>query len=154
MIQYRKAIPGDAGAMVKLRIAFLEEVQREAPPCDRKALVASLEQYFVEGFRNDRYIAWLATDGDLIVGTSGLTFYHMPPSFKNLPGGVAYIMNMYTIPGYRKRGIASALFERIIAEAGALGYKKLSLHATAMGRPLYAKYGFKDEGKEMVLRIA
>jgi GNAT superfamily N-acetyltransferase len=53
-------------------------------------------------------------------------------------------MNMFTSPNYRNRGIGTALFKKIVDEAKQLGYKKITLYATEMGRPLYEKYGFKD----------
>lgn len=38
-------------------------------------------------------------------------------------------------------------------EAKELGYKKLSLHATADGKALYTKFGFRESAGEMVLSL-
>ena len=91
---------------------------------------------------------------DKIIGTSGLCFYKRPPSYKNISGEVAYIMNMYTEPQYRCQGIASTIFEKTVSEAKAMGYKKICLNATEMGKPLYMKFGFKDVDGEMELNLA
>ncbi len=153
MITYRRATAADIKDLVRLRMIFLEEIQRDVTRRDAEKLHNALICYFTEGMQNSGYIAWLALDGEKIVATSGLTFQSVPPSFRNPTGRVAYIMNMYTLPAYRRQGIASALFETIIKEARRLGYTKLSLHATEMGRSLYSRYGFRDEKKEMVLRL-
>ena len=54
-----------------------------------------------------------------------------PPLFKKingdilyLDGRVAYIMNMYTLPEYRRKGIAKILFDKLVEEAKILGYRK------------------------------
>jgi len=58
-------------------------------------------------------------------------------------------MNMLTFPGYRNQGIGAELLKRIVEEAKQLGYKKITLNASEMGRPLYEKYGFKDVDNAM-----
>ncbi|QQO11383.1 hypothetical protein JFL75_11890 [Breznakiella homolactica] len=43
--------------------------------------------------------------------------------------------------------MAAVLLEKIIAEAKSLGYTVIRLHASAMGKPLYSRYGFiESEG--------
>jgi len=59
-------------------------------------------------------------------------------------------MNMYTLHEYRKRGIGNELFGRIMDEAKERGYKKITLYATDMGRPLYLQHGFEDVEGDMV----
>jgi len=153
MVRYREATTSDIPELVRLRVEFLSDIQHDAVHRDAAALREALLGYFTEGMKDNGYIAWLAVDDGTIVATSGLSFLVFPPSFRNPTGRVAYIMNMYTLPAYRRRGIGSALFEKMIDEARRRGYGKLSLHATEMGRSLYARYGFKDEKKEMVLRL-
>jgi GNAT superfamily N-acetyltransferase len=60
---------------------------------------------------------------------------------------------MYTLPEHRGRGIATVLFERLLDEARERGYKKISLHATDMGRPIYEKFGFSGVDNEMELKL-
>jgi GNAT superfamily N-acetyltransferase len=153
MIAYRQAAAADIPELVRLRIEFLSDIQKDVERRDAAALRDALLDFFTRGMQSGSYIAWLAVDDGNIVATSGLCFLAMPPTFRNPTGRAAYIMNMYTLPSYRRRGIGAALFGKLIDEAQRLGYKKLSLHATAMGRTLYERYGFKDEKKEMVLRL-
>ena len=44
-------------------------------------------------------------DGSRFVGTGGVSFFQVMPTYHNPSGKKAYIMNMYTIPEYRRNGI-------------------------------------------------
>lgn len=60
-------------------------------------------------------------------------------------------MNMYTNPEYRRKGIAYRVLDMLVKEAKDRGITAISLEATAMGRPLYEKYGFIKMEEEMEL---
>jgi len=149
MLTYRKADIGDVKELARLRSIFLVEIDA----CDedeREAFETANLEYFEAALRDDSFVAWLAVDDEKIVGTSGLSFSISPPSYRCLDGRCAYIMNIYTLPEYRKRGIGKELFWRIADEAKERGYKKITLNATDMGKPLYLQYGFEDDPGEMV----
>lgn len=153
MIEYRNADLNDISELVRLRIVFLQEMGNKAISIEDENLRKVLYEYFEERVLKNEFVAYLALENNEIIATSGLCFYTLPPSYKNLTGKVAYIMNMYTSPSYRKRGIAKVLFQKIVEEAKIRGYKYISLHATEKGRPLYLKFGFKDLNTEMTLKI-
>ena len=119
---------------------------------ERQEIEKTNKIYFETAVADNTFVAWLAVDGDKIVATSGLIFYVVPPAF-NFNGKIAYIMNMFTFPEYRKQGIGTELFNRIVNEAKIRSYKIIKLHATDMGKPLYEKYGFKDGHGEMEINI-
>ena len=60
-------------------------------------------------------------------------------------------MNMYTNPEYRRKGIAYKTLDMLIKDIKSKGISSISLEATAMGRPLYEKYGFVKMNDEMEL---
>ncbi|MCM1112761.1 MAG: GNAT family N-acetyltransferase [Muribaculum sp.] len=60
-------------------------------------------------------------------------------------------MNLYTKPEYRRRGIAYRTLELLVEEARERGIAQIALEATAMGRPLYEKFGFVAAEDEMIL---
>ncbi len=149
---YRKAAIEDLDELVRLRIDFIKEVQKVESTDNDEQLRESLKEYFRETMKEDAFIAWLAVENGQIVGTSGVCFYKLPPSFKNISGKTAYIMNMYTLPGHRGKGIANVLLQKIVEEAKKHGCAKITLNATDMGRPIYRKYGFVDAQDDMVLK--
>ena len=153
MIKYRIANIDDVNILAKLRSIFLMEANDVASETERNEVEIAIKQYFETALGNDTFVAWLALDDDNVIATSGLSFSVVPPSFKCLDGKVAYIMNMYTIPEYRKQGIGTELLKMIVDEAKNRGYARITLHATDVGRPLYEKYGFKDSPGYMVLNV-
>lgn len=146
MITYRRATVDDLDALVRLRIAFLRETNRNVTSEEAYGgMMAPLRSYFAEHIPDAAFISWIAESGGEIVATSGLSFYSIPPGMTNPSGKVAYVMNMYTVPEFRRRGIAAELFRRVVGEAERLGYRKVELHATAAGAGIYRKQGFKEQ---------
>jgi len=54
------------------------------------------------------------------------------------------ILNMYTLPEYRRKGISSLILNQLLAEAKTMGVSKVALHCSKDGEPLYRKFGFSD----------
>ncbi len=61
--------------------------------------------------------------------------------------------NVYTDPAWRRRGLATALLRRCLAEADARGVRVLNLSTSPGARALYERFGFEASGTEMV-RVA
>lgn len=80
-----------------------------------------------------------------------LVFFQVMPTYHNPSGKKAYIMNMYTNPKYRRKGIAYKTLDMLIKDSKSKGIFSISLEATDMGRPLYEKYGFIKMNNEMEL---
>ena len=105
MIKYRKANINDVAILANIRSIFLMEANDITSEIERNNVEIAIKQYFESALENDSFVAWLAVSENNIIATSGLSFSVVPPSFKCLDGKVAYIMNMYTIPDYRKRRV-------------------------------------------------
>ena len=151
MITYRKAILSDAAKLAEIRSIFLKEINNVTSEEERIIVEQANLEYFRTALGNNTFTSWIALDNEEIIATSGLSFSIVPPVFHVLDGKVAYIMNIFTFPLYRNRGIGTELFKRIVEEAKQFGYKKITLNASDMGKPLYEKYGFKDVHGGMVL---
>ncbi|MGG0288901.1 GNAT family N-acetyltransferase [Peribacillus butanolivorans] len=65
--------------------------------------------------------------------------------------GEAYILNMYTIPEYRGKGLAKRMLKKCIDESRNSGVKRVWLHASKDGKHLYKKMGFTTKDSEMEL---
>ncbi len=138
--------------LASLRLEFLSELTA----MDQKTvdeLKQANKKYFKAAFKEKSFAAWVAKEGGKIIATSGLCFYKIPPNNSCPNGKAAYIQNMYTKPEYRKKGIAKALFSKIIDEAKTWGCSKVLLNATDAGKPLYEKFGFKESNDDMYLNI-
>ena len=85
------------------------------------------------------------------VGAGGVSYYNVMPTYHNHTGRKAYIMNMYTKPEYRRKGIAIKTLELLVKDAQEKGITDISLEATDIGKPLYEKFGFVAMESEMKL---
>ncbi len=153
-INYRKATIADLDELVRLRIEFLKEVQAiESRQFSEEELMISLREYLSKSIQNDEFVAWVAVFDYEIVATSGLCFFQITPGFTLIDGKIAYILNIFTLRKWRGKGVGKQIFDHILQEAIARGYKRISLHASEDGRPIYEKFGFRLTGDEMSLSI-
>ena len=151
---YRKATINDLDELVRLRIEFLKEVQPiNTRQFSEEELKVSLHEYLSKSIKNDEFVAWLAISGGEIIATSGLCFFQITPGFTLIDGKIAYILNIYTLPHWREKGIGKQVFDHILQEANSRGYKCISLHTSEDGRPIYEKFGFRLTSDEMELRL-
>lgn len=154
-ITYRKATINDLDELVRLRIEFLKEVQKiETRQYSEEELSTSLREYLSKSIVNDEFVAWLAIFDGEVIATSGLCFFQITPGFTLIDGKIAYILNIYTLPHWRGKGVGKQVFDHILQEAIRRGYKRISLHASDDGRPIYEKFGFRGTDDEMEFRIS
>ncbi len=151
----RKAKLNDIDKLIEFRVEFLKEVQNSPPDKEIEIFRKSLKDFLLDKMKSNEFIAWLAESDNVIIATSGLSFLQKPPHFINMTGKFAYIMNMYTKPEWRRKGIGSVLLEKLIEEIKKKEIESVVLHATPHGRPLYEKYGFRenDGAIEMILNL-
>ena len=110
---------------------------------------ARTEHYLLEGDQ----LTLLALDGNACAGCATLCCMTVLPTADHPTGLRAHLMNVYTPPGIRRRGIARTLVTALIDEAQQRGATEISLNATADGRPLYRALGFRDNGEGMTLHL-
>jgi GNAT superfamily N-acetyltransferase len=91
--------------------------------------------------------AWESPSGELV--SSGMLWLQEGRPHPLLgPGRQPYILSMYTTPQYRRLGLSAQIVSNMLLWARTHGYRRVSLHASTMGRPVYAGLGFVD-GPEM-----
>jgi len=139
---YTKASMNELDTLCQLRIEFLEEYWGKQDETLRENLYSKLMGYFRTSITNGTYVSFLASNEKEWVGIGGMVMREQPGGFKIPNGKIAYIMNMYTKPGYRKQGVAKHILHLLMEEAKTLGCEALELHATQDGEPVYQKAGF------------
>ena len=77
------------------------------------------------------------------VGIGGMAVLKNPGSFRVPDGVVGHIMNMYTLPAYRKNGIATVLLQKLMDTGKQMGIVLFDLLASKEGEPIYLKHGFE-----------
>lgn len=139
--------------MLELLVQTRMMVLRAANVLNANADLGDIEQesgnYYEQSLSSGNHVAYLVYEEEALVGTGGISFYQVMPTCDNPTGRKAYIMNMYTDPSYRRRGLARQMLEQLLGEARERGVDFITLEATKMGRPLYESCGFVPMGSEM-----
>ena len=113
----------------------------------------AVRDYYRQALASGSHIALLALAGERLAATGGLDLRREMPSYHNPAGLSGHIMNIWTDPAFRGRGIAWRMLDLLTAAACERGCLTVSLHTTAMGRPLYQRYGFTATDDEMELEL-
>ena len=150
-LHYRKAEIADTELLTKTRIMVLRAVHSLPEDANLDDLTVQSRRYYQRALRDGTHTAYLVYDGDRLVGAGGVSYFEVLPTYHNPTGQKAYIMNMYTDPACRRRGVARRTLDLLVRDARGRGVTALSLDAPAMGRPLYEAYGFVRMDAEMEL---
>lgn len=150
-LSYRKATVDDLEILTETRIEVLRAANQLSDDVDMSEVEKQSSAYYQNALENDTHVAYLIYDDEKFVGAGGVSYFQVMPTYHNPTGKKAYIMNMYTKPEYRRKGIAFKTLDLLVADAKEKGITLISLEATDMGRPLYEKYGFVKMNNEMEL---
>jgi GNAT superfamily N-acetyltransferase len=108
-----------------------------------------------EWLESGDYIGWLASPADkpeTVVGGAGVQLQPILPRPLNAStigeGRQGTIVNVFTEPQWRRRGIAGQLVKEIITRSKRDQIERLLLHASDDGRSVYERLGF-TAGNEM-----
>ena len=141
-IRYRFAGKADAPTLLQLRMAYLYDDHGELSAAEEVQIRAQLEDYFPRTTA-DTLRAVLAFDGDAPIACACLVITEKPANPAFPTGKTGTILSVYTAPDYRRRGIATRMMEMLIEEGKKLNLSFVELSATASGKPLYERLGFR-----------
>ncbi len=86
-----------------------------------------------------------------ILAACGIFFGDFPPHFLDPNPVRAYLLNFYTAPEARGRGLATQLLQHAVDECHQRNVRVITLHASKFGKPIYEKFGF-TQNNEMILK--
>jgi len=150
----RRATAQDAGIVAWHRARMFQDmgdVSRDAFEILRAKARARLKEWLDSG----DYVGWLATPADqpeMVVGGAGVQLQPILPRPVNAStvgeGRQGTVVNVFTEPQWRRRGIAALLIQEIITWSKDEHLDRLLLHASDEGRSVYERLGF-IAGNEM-----
>lgn len=147
----RQGTLDDLDVVVHQRLGMFRDM---GIPAAQLAIVEpAARAYFQNAIPTGYYRPFLAqtSDGRLVAG-GGIVILDWPGSASDTGGTKAMILNMYTEPDYRRRGLARRVMQAMLDWCRDAGYKTVSLHASPYGRPLYESLGFQPTN-EMRLKL-
>jgi GNAT superfamily N-acetyltransferase len=117
-------------------------------------LDAAERRYLTRAMPAGTFVAWLVEqDGEVVAG-GGLqlrTLQPRPGFVRGEPEGL--VVSMWTEPAHRRRGLGKRVLAAMLEWCRARGIRRLTLHASGEGRPLYEAVGFRPTN-EMRLELA
>jgi len=138
----RRATAADAAVVAWHRAAMFRDMGQVAGE-DLQALLASSRDAMRQALECGDYLGWLIERAGRVVAGGGVVLRPLLPRPGYLRGGTdAYVLNVYTEPSERRRGLARQVMHAILAWCDAQAIERVTLHASDEGRPLYLALGF------------
>jgi N-acetylglutamate synthase-like GNAT family acetyltransferase len=141
-VEYRKAVIEDTEVLIQLRIDALVEYWGNQPGDLLAELKKNLKEYFTKHLSSGSYEAIIAEAGGKIAGVGGITVREQVGNFKNPSGKIGLLMNMFTVPEFRHRGICHNILTMLIEIGRAKGLSVFELYSSPEGESVYEKHGF------------
>lgn len=133
----------DVPILAEYRLQFNLELSGQQTPQAILSLRTELFNYYLANTENGHCISAIARIDDQVVAIGSMYPQHLPASFHNPTGKWGYILNMYTVPAHRNKGIAGHILQTLIHEGKRIGLTAFELHATPAGRRVYENAGFQ-----------
>jgi GNAT superfamily N-acetyltransferase len=141
-----------AGVMAEYRFKMFEEIFVEDDYLGKRdSFIEECREYYSKHIDDEDNLSFIALLDGRLAGCASIQFELRPPHIRFGGNYNGYILNVYVDKDFRKKGIATRLMERLHEEAAARGAKRIGLHASQYGNPVYAKIGYKTTEKYMEL---
>lgn len=144
MLTYRKAEPSDIPVLIELRLGYMHETHSDLDPSVFEQIADKSKGYFQEHLNRD-CVVYLAEEDGRAAGCVFFLLINKPASPLFITGKTGTLMNVYTLPDFRRRGIAEKLVSMAIEDGKAWDLSYIELRATQCGYPLYKKLEFIED---------
>ncbi|MEF2280174.1 GNAT family N-acetyltransferase [Deinococcus sp. YIM 134068] len=142
-VSFRHATPADAETIARHRYP------EESNAAERPIYAA----WVADALRRGVYLGFLVENAGEVVAGAGLTLLEWGPTRGDPCPYRARIVNVWTHPDHRRRGLARALVTRCLDAARDRGVTRVSLGTSELARPLYESLGFRASRTEMTRRL-
>jgi GNAT superfamily N-acetyltransferase len=143
----RLATIDDIPALVNQRRRMFEDMYADGAVVRDPANYDAMDQAYAVLLRYEipagSTRAWVFEDVRKIAASGALKFTDWLPRPDGQRRGLVYVHSVYTVPEYRRLGLARRLLNAMIAYCRDNGWPRITLHASDMGRGLYEDLGFK-----------
>ena len=139
--QIRLATVADAPTLAAMRYDFRSSLQPATE--DRGAFTARVEAWMRERLVSPDWRAWVAVDGERILGNIWLHRMEKMPNPVGEAAAVGYITNTFVLPELQSGGIGTALLRAVVEFSEREGYHTLILWPAPRSRAFYMRQGFE-----------
>jgi GNAT superfamily N-acetyltransferase len=118
-----------------------------------EAMSAAFRPWLRQKMKAGRYLGWFAlAPDDSIAAGLGVWLMDWPPHMVGNGPWRGNIVNVYTEPPWRRRGLARRLMQMALDWCEANGVGVIILHASDEGRALYESFGFAPTNEMRLVR--
>lgn len=139
-----KAEMKDIDLLTELRLAYLQEDYGKLNEDEIEIIRRDLPGYFKRNL-NQTLFCYLIRDKKEIAACAFLLVIEKPISPAFITGRTGTVLNVYTNPRYRRRGLARQIMETLLLDAIEKNLSVVELKSTEDGYQLYKSVGFVDE---------
>jgi len=138
----RAATPEDAAVIAHHRAAMFYDMGFVSR-AEAEQIAAAATPQLAARLAAGEYLGRLTENAGQVVAGGGMILRSLLPRPGALSGGEeAYILNVYTEPPHRGRGVARMVMRALLASCEERGVARVLLHASDAGRPLYESLNF------------
>ncbi len=143
-----RRVTGHEAAVVACHRLRMFQDMGQVPASLADDLQQASERALAPLLASGEYVGWFAVDGSgaVIAGAGAHIKAHLPrialSGERVAQGMVPLVVNVFTEPDWRGRGVARALMRELMTWAIAEDHERVVLHASDDGRPLYVSLGF------------
>jgi GNAT superfamily N-acetyltransferase len=143
MFRIREAAPFEIAEIMRQRRSMYEDMGCKNPSA-LDLMQRTSEDFVRSNITSGAYRQWFAEIAEFQVIGGVAVFIYPWVSSPNYPRPErAYVLNMYVDPKYRRQGVARALMKEAINWCRRQGFRRIQLHASEEGKPLYETLGFR-----------
>ena len=144
----RRATAADAAIIALHRVCMFRDMGQVPTEELAMQLLSESTSAIKIALHDGSYVGWLALDSEERVAAGAGV--HIKPHLPRIThdgacvatSAVPLVVNVYTEPRWRGRGIARGLMNTLLRWSMLQGFDRVVLHASDAGRPLYASLGF------------
>ncbi len=149
----RVATMADLPQILPLSVRLFFETQIGPPP-EYHTIEQAHRLFFQTHLNSPLSRTWVAELNQKVVTIGTLAFFIRPADHGHAAAMEAYLVNIYTTPEYRRRGLAGAIVNAAITYSRIQGIHTIWVHATKTGYPIYQAAGFQEVAPQVPLKSA
>lgn len=143
-VVFRSATPQDAAQIVHHGHSWGRATNEDR---------ATYQTWVTSALERGIYHARFACINDRVVAGAGVLYFEGGPALGSSSPLRARLVNVFTEPEYRRRGLSGALCTQVLNDARERGVQLISVACTADSRAIYERLGFKSYPAEMRLIV-
>jgi len=137
----REARPDELAIVIRHRRRMYEDMGY-TNPVQLGEMERASTQFFGDHFAAGTYRGWFIDVDNRVVAGGGVLVLPFQPQIGITRPERPWIVNMFTEPEYRRRGLARLLVEEMVKWCRRESFPVVTLHASDEGRPVYTAMGF------------